>query len=49
MLIEREAIFKTFVEAEDDQIRNVHGFAEIAWLDGGEARVLMKRFVEIKS
>lgn len=46
--IEGEATFKAFLGAEADLIRNVHGIAEIAGLDGDEVGFLLGKIAEIK-
>ena len=47
--VEGEANFKAFLGAEADLIRNVHGIAEVAGLDGDEVGFLLGRIAEIKS
>jgi hypothetical protein len=39
--VEGEATFKAFLGAEADLIRNVHGIAEVAGLDGDEVGYLL--------
>lgn len=46
--VEGEASFKAFLGAEADLIRNVHGIAEVAGLDGDEVGLLLGRIAEIK-
>ncbi len=46
--VEGEATFKAFLGAEADLIRNVHGIAEVAGLDGDEVGYLLGRIAEIK-
>src|SRR5829696_4462798 len=46
--VEGEDTFKTFLGAEADLIRNVHGIAEVAGLDGDEVGYLLARIAEIK-
>jgi hypothetical protein len=46
--VEGEASFKAFRGAEADLIRNVHGVAEVAGLDGDEASFLLGKIAEIK-
>lgn len=46
--IEGEAGFKAFLGAEADLIRNIHGIAEVAQLDGDEVGYLVGRVAEIK-
>ena len=46
--VEGEATFKTFLGAEADLIRKVHGIAEVAGLDGDEVGYLLGRIAEIK-
>ncbi len=47
--VEGEASFKAFLGAEADLIRNVHGIAEVAGLDGDEVSLLLGKIAEIKS
>src|SRR5947209_20026333 len=47
--VEGEATFKAFLGAEADLIRNVHGIAEVAGLDGDEVGYLLGKIAEIKS
>jgi hypothetical protein len=44
-----EASFKVFIGAEQDLIRNVHGIAEVAKLDGDELGLLLGRVAAIQS
>ncbi len=46
--VEGESTFKAFLGAEADLIRNVHGIAEMAGLDGDEVGYLLGRIAEIK-
>lgn len=46
--VEGEATFKAFLGAEADLVRNVHGIAEVAGLDGDEVGYLLGRVAEIK-
>jgi hypothetical protein len=46
--LEGEATFKAFLGAESDLIRNVHGIAGVAGLDGDEVGYLLGRVAEIK-
>jgi len=46
--VEGEATFKAFLGAEADLIRNVHGIAEVAGLDGDEIGYLLGKIAEIK-
>jgi hypothetical protein len=46
--LEGEATFKAFLGAESDLIRNVHGIAAAAGLDGDELGYLLGRVAEIK-
>lgn len=46
--VEGESTFKVFLGAEADLIRNVHGVAEVAGLDGDELGCLLGRIAEIK-
>ena len=43
-----EASFKAFVGPEADSIRNIHGVAGVAELDGDEVGYLVGRGAEIK-
>lgn len=43
-----EVTFKAFLGAEADLIRNIHGVAEVAELDGDELGYLLGRVAEIK-
>ena len=43
-----ESTFKAFLGAEADLIRNIHGVAEVAELDGDEVGYLLGRVAEIK-
>src|SRR4051812_8615970 len=47
--VEGEVTFKAFLGAEADLIRNVHGIAEVAGLDGDEVGYLLGRIAEIKA
>lgn len=44
-----EASFKAFLGAEADLIRNIHGVADTAELDGDEIGYLLGRLAEIKA
>ena len=46
--VEGEATFKAFLGAEADLIRNVHGIAEVAGLDGDELGYPLGRIAEVK-
>lgn len=46
--VEGEASFKAFLGAETDLIRNIHGVAAVAELDGDEVGYLVGRVAEIK-
>ena len=46
--VEGETTFKAFLGAEADLIRNVHGIAEVAGLDGDEVGYLLGRIAEVK-
>ena len=46
--VEGQVSFKTFLGAEADLIRNIHGIAEVAELDGDEVGYLLGRIAEIK-
>src|SRR5450755_1311838 len=46
--LEGEATFKAFLGAEADPIRNVHGIARVASLDGDEVGYLLGQVAEIK-
>lgn len=46
--IEGETSFKAFLGAEADLIRNIHGVAAVAELDGDEVGFLVGRVAEIK-
>jgi len=46
--VEGEASFKAFLGAEADLIRNIHGVAAVAELDGDEVGYLVGRVAEIK-
>jgi hypothetical protein len=46
--VEGETTFKAFLGAEADLIRNVHGIAVVAGLDGDEVGYLLGRIAEIK-
>lgn len=43
-----ESAFKAFLGASEDLIRNIHGVAPVAELDGDEIGFLVARVVEIK-
>ncbi len=43
-----EATFKAFLGAEADLIRNIHGVAAVAELDGDEVGYLLGKVAEIK-
>ncbi len=45
---EGEAACQAFLGATDDLIRNIHGVAEVADLDGDEVGYLVARVAEIK-
>lgn len=45
---EGQATFATFLGAERDLVRNVHGVAEVAGLDGDEVGYLLGKVAEIK-
>lgn len=45
---EGEISFKTFLGAEADLIRNIHGIAAVAELDGDEVGFLLGKVAEIK-
>ena len=44
-----EAAFKLFIGAEADLIRNIHGIAEVAELDGDEIGYLLGKIAAIQS
>ena len=46
--VEGEVSFKAFMGAEADLIRNFHGIAEVAGLDGDEVGFLLGKIAEIK-
>ena len=46
--VEGDVSFKTFLGAEADLIRNIHGVAAVAELDGDEVGYLVGRVAEIK-
>lgn len=46
--VEGDPTFKTILGAEADLIRNIHGIAEVAELDGDKAGYLLGRIAEIK-
>lgn len=46
--VEGDVALKTFIGAEADLIRNVHGVAAVAELDGDELGFLLGRVAEIK-
>ena len=43
-----EASFKAFLGASEDLLRNIHGVAQIAEMDGEELGYLVARVAEIK-
>lgn len=43
-----EAAFKVFLGASEDLIRNIHGVAPVAELDGDEVGFLLAKVAEIK-
>ena len=43
-----EATFKAFLGASEDLIRNIHGVAPVAELDGDEIGFLVAKVAEIK-
>lgn len=43
-----EAAFKVFLGASEDLIKNIHGVAAVAELDGDEAGYLVAKVAEIK-
>ena len=43
-----EAAFKAFLGASDDLIKNIHGVAPVAELDGDEVGFLVAKVAEIK-
>ena len=43
-----EAVFKAFLGASEDLIKNIHGVAPVAELDGDEIGYLVAKVVEIK-
>jgi hypothetical protein len=43
-----EATFKAFIGSEQDLIRNIHGIAEVAELDGDELGLLLGKVAEIQ-
>ncbi len=45
---EGEATFKAFLGAAEDLIRNIHGIASVAELDGDEVGYLVAKVAEIK-
>lgn len=45
---EGEVTFKAFIGAEQDLIRNIHGIAEVAELDGDELGFLLGKIAEIQ-
>jgi hypothetical protein len=47
--VEGEASFKAFLGAEADLVRNIHGVAAVAELDGDEVGYLVGRIAEIKA
>jgi hypothetical protein len=46
---EGDAAFKVFLGASDDLIKNIHGVARVAELDGDEVGFLVGKVAEIKS
>ena len=46
--IEGEVSFKAFLGAEADLLRNIHGIAAVAELDGDENGFLLGKIAEIK-
>ena len=46
--VEGEASFKAFMGAEADLIRNIHGVAAVAELDGDEVGYLVGRVADIR-
>ena len=46
--VDGDASFKAFLGAEADLIRNIHGVAAVAELDGDEVGYLVGRVAEIK-
>ena len=46
--VEGESAFKAFLGAEADLIRNIHGVAAVAELDGDEVGYLVGKVAEIK-
>jgi hypothetical protein len=45
---EGESSFKAFLGASEDLLRNIHGVAPVAELDGDQIRYLVGRVAEIK-
>jgi len=45
---EGEAAFMAFLEASEDLLRNIHGLAPVAELDGDEIGFLVGKVAEIK-
>jgi hypothetical protein len=45
---EGEASFKTFLGASEDLLRNIHGLAPVAELDGDEVGYLLGKVAEIE-
>jgi hypothetical protein len=45
---EGDAAFKVFLGASDDLIKNIHGVAPVAELDGDEVGFLVAKVAEIK-
>src|SRR5687767_4473095 len=45
---EEQSTFATFLGAERDLVRNVHGVAEVAGLDGDEVGYLLGKIAEVK-
>jgi hypothetical protein len=45
---EGDAAFKVFLGASDDLIKNIHGVARVAELDGDEVGFLVAKVAEIK-
>lgn len=46
--VEGESTLKTFIGAEADLIRNIHGVAKVAELDGDEIGYVLGKVAEIK-
>ena len=47
-LCDGEASFKVFLGASDDLIKNIHGVAPVAELDGDEVGFLVAKVAEMK-